>query len=485
MNNPRLSQLSRKVLNAICLFGGTQVLTILCSVIRVKLVAIWIGAAGVGLFGIYNAALTLIAQIFMLGMRSSSVKEIASSSDTPSHQALVIKSVIRWSWLLGVAGGIATMLAAPKLSLWSFGDTAHTVGFRTLSAAVVLTCVTGAQLAIMQGRGKLRRLAKASMWGAVAGLIVSVPMFYFWRIDSVVPSFIAYAAAATIAAVIFREPRHELPSVNAGWKETFLTGRNFIVLGTFITLSEVLNQLSGYIFISWLNNEAGAETTGYFQSGYTIINRYAGLIFTAIGMELYPRLATVAGSPMRTATFVSHEIRIILLLVIPIVAVMIVAAPLIVTLLYSSEFSSIVPYIETAAPGTVFRAVSWIMAYVILARGDGIIYMVTELSSAALAVGLQILGYSIGGLTGLGIAYTIWYICYTIIIAIVYFRRYRLRLGRQIPHLIAWGVIATTAVLLTIVIAGQTYATIAACLLVAWSVRRMMPRNKTEQPASR
>lgn len=137
-------------------------------------------------------------------------------------------------------------------------------------------------------------------------------MFYYWRIDSVVPAFMAYAAAALVAALIFREPSRDLPAAHVGLKASFITGRNFIILGAFITMSEVLNQLSGYIFISWLNNEAGADTTGYFQSGYTIMNRYAGLVFTAIGMELYPRLASVAGSPMRTSTFVSHEIRIIL-----------------------------------------------------------------------------------------------------------------------------------------------------------------------------
>lgn len=485
MTTPRPSQLSRKVLNAIYLFGGTQAVTILCSIVRVKLVAIWIGAAGVALFGIYNTALTLITQIAMLGMRSSSVREIASTGDSPSHQAVIIKSVKRWSWLLGAVGAIATMLAAPQLSRWSFGDTSHTAGFRALSAAVLLTCVTGAQLAIMQGRGKLRRLARASLWGALAGLAVSAPMFYYWRIDSVVPAFMAYAAAALVAALIFREPSRDLPAAHVGLKASFITGRSFIILGAFITMSEVLNQLSGYIFISWLNNEAGADTTGYFQSGYTIMNRYAGLVFTAIGMELYPRLASVAGSPMRTSTFVSHEIRIILLIILPIASVLVVAAPLIVTLLYSREFLSIVPYIETAAPGTIFRAVSWSMAYVILARGDGRTYLITELSSAAIAVVFQIWGYTMGGLTGLGIAYSLWYMSYTLIIALIYFRRYRLRLGHRIARLIVWSITASAAVTAAAIGAGRAAAAVAACMVTAWAIRRMTLRDKTDRPASR
>ena len=49
--------LSKVILKAMGIFGGVQVLTILCSIIRTKLVALWIGPLGVGLFGIYNQAL--------------------------------------------------------------------------------------------------------------------------------------------------------------------------------------------------------------------------------------------------------------------------------------------------------------------------------------------------------------------------------------------------------------------------------------------
>ena len=39
----------RTIVKATGLFGGTQVFTILCSIIKTKLVAIWLGAEGVGL----------------------------------------------------------------------------------------------------------------------------------------------------------------------------------------------------------------------------------------------------------------------------------------------------------------------------------------------------------------------------------------------------------------------------------------------------
>ena len=45
---------TKKVIKAMSLFGGVQVTNILCSLVRAKIIAVWIVPVGVGLFGIYN-----------------------------------------------------------------------------------------------------------------------------------------------------------------------------------------------------------------------------------------------------------------------------------------------------------------------------------------------------------------------------------------------------------------------------------------------
>ena len=53
--------ISRMAMKAMGLFGGVQVMGILCSIVRTKLVAMWIGPVGTGLFGLFNNALEMIA----------------------------------------------------------------------------------------------------------------------------------------------------------------------------------------------------------------------------------------------------------------------------------------------------------------------------------------------------------------------------------------------------------------------------------------
>ena len=51
-------------------FSGVQVISILVSVVRTKLVAIWIGAVGVGLFGVFNTVLDLLGNFAQMGMNT-------------------------------------------------------------------------------------------------------------------------------------------------------------------------------------------------------------------------------------------------------------------------------------------------------------------------------------------------------------------------------------------------------------------------------
>lgn len=430
------NSLSSGILKAMSLFGGVQVVSILCSIVRAKLVAVWIGATGVGLFALYNSTVDMISAFTRFELRSSSVKDISSSAGT--RLAIVNVVVRRWSWFLGMLGAMLTIVLSPWLSQWTFGDDSHTTGFIILSVAVLLFSVTDGELAILQGTSMLGRLAKASMWGVVSGVAITVPMFYFWGVDSIVPAVLTYFVMTAVMTMVYRR-RPERPRPEVTFRDTLTEGRGLVTLGFYMMLSTFVCMLVHYVFVAYLNNNADTETVGYYQAGYTLVNRYVGLVFTAIAMEYFPRLSRVSGSMIRTKVFVSHEISIALLILVPIIATFISAEELIVRIFYADEFLVITPFIRWAIVGTVFRAVSWSMAFVILARGDGKAFLLTETASAVTSLSLNIVAYELWGLDGLGYAYICWYVVYALVVWAVYRVRYRLGIGRGVVALMFSG----------------------------------------------
>ena len=442
------TNISRMAMKAMGLFGGVQVMGILCSIIRTKLVAMWIGPVGIGLFGLFNNALEMISTGTNLGIRSSSVKDISQTMVMRDHGlvARMVAVVRRWSLWLGLGGALLTLSLAPLLSQVTFGDTTHIWGFVALSAAVLLQALTNGEYAVLQGTARLKRLASVTLWGTIVGLAVSIPMFYLLRERSILPSIIAYAAALAAFAWLFRN--RDYPPVDVSRREAFDMGKGFVKLGIYMTLGNFATILASYAFNAWLNVNAGTEQVGFYQAGYTLINKYTGLILTALGMEYYPRLAKVADSRIRLRAFVSQEINVAIAVMAPVVALFILLREVIVWLLYTPEFNVILTFVSWGMIGTVLRTLSWCLAFTILAKGDGKTYLWTEAASAVINLVLNILFYRMWGLTGLGIAFLVSYVLYTLIIAIVYFRIYHLTITRASIYNLLWTLAVAGAVMI-------------------------------------
>lgn len=468
-----VSGINARILKVTSLFGGLQGANLVCSVIRLKLVAIWIGAAGIGLFGLLNSALETIFTLTQLGIRQSAVRDLAAAN----HARLphMVCAVRRWSLVLGIAGGLLTIGLSPWLSYLTFGDKSRWWMFAALSVTVLFSAVNNGEGAVFQGMQRFRKLAACTLAGTIGGLAISIPMFYVWRIDSIVPSFIAYSACTWLAMGLYRE-KVPPPSPGQSFKETMTIGRGFLTLGIYMTVTAASTSLISYIFMAYLNHEGTLDTTGYYNAGFTILNKYAGLVFTAIAMEYFPRLSAVASSRMRTSLFVSNQIRISLAIVVPMAALFIACSEWIVTLLYNNDFTIIKPFVIWGFTGTVLRAVSWCMSFVILAKGDGRIFMFTELASCIAALTLNIIGYRYGGFAGLGYAYCGWYVIYTIIIGTVYTKRYDLSIDKRLYAYIAYGLLITicaATLYLAVSPLGSILVAAVACAVSARTLQRL------------
>ena len=437
-------------MKAMGLFGGVQVMGILCSIIRTKLVAIWIGPVGVGLFGLFNNALEMINTGTNLGIRGSSVRDIsqAVAGDDRTLISRIIVVVRRWSLWLGLGGALLTLLLSPLLSQITFGTQDQMWGFVALSIAVLLMAISNGEQAVLQGSRRLKRLARASVSGTLLGLLISIPLFYWLRERSVLPSIIAYAACNALMMWLMRNK--EFPATEVSRRDTVDMGRGFVRLGIYMTVGNFVTILAGYVFNAWLNQEAGTAVVGHYQAGYTLINKYTGLILTALGMEYYPRLAQVASDRLQLRESVSQEVSVAMLVLAPVVALFVLLRGPVIWLLYSQEFSVIEAMVSWGMVGTIMRALSWCMAFVILARGDGKTYVVTESVSAAVGLILNILFYRWWGITGLGLSFLVWYVVYTIIIAMVYFRHYHLSLSMGSVANWMWALVVAMAVVVTV-----------------------------------
>lgn len=443
-----------KVLKAMGMFSGVQFVTLASGIVRTKLVAIWIGTLGVGLFGIYNSTIDLVTTFILLGIGTSAVRNIANSR-TPETVAETTAVLRRWGVMLGLLGFILLAALSPLLSRQIFGDSNHTLAFALIGLCVFLNGLNAAQTATMQGTRQLKNLARATVTGMVTGVLLSLPLFYWVGAPGIPPAIVICSICTVLAARRFGNfPKYTgRMSLKKAWRE----GSDFVRVGFFIMLSQAVTLAATFLFIAWLTNHAGTDVTGEFQAGFTLYNRYVGLVFVALSVEFYPRLAAQHGSRNRMSVLTSHELLLVCALLMPLLAIFSATVPVVVRILYSEAFLAIVPFVTLSLSGIVMRAFSWCLGFSMIAHGHGRTMIVTESTSAILYLCLNIAGWLSGGLEGLGWAYIIWYSLYSVLVAFIYFKVYNQHLTR-------------TAILLSIVTLICVAASSALALTGLWWV---------------
>ena len=427
---------TKKVIKAMSLFGGVQVTNILCSLVRAKIIAVWIGPVGVGLFGIYNSVIDSVSNLTQLNLRQSSVRDISQCSEAELPR--MATTVRWWALRLGLAGIAVMLLLSPALSYFSFSGMSHFWAFAVLAAVMLLMSVNQGEQALLQGSGRLKTLAKASMWGPVCGTAISVPLLYFFGVKGVVPTIIFFALASLTASWVCSR---SIKCATVPTAEIKAQGRKFLQLGVYLTITALASPGATYVFLSYLNTVADTAQVGIYQAGYTLSVRYVDLVFAALAMEYYPRLSRIAHNASATSKVVSHELSVILCVLLPLVIVFISADELMVRILYDAKFLAVVPMITISICGAMLRATSYCMSFVIVARGDGRTYVVTETVSALIGLALNITAYHFWGLIGIGVSYVVWYAAYTLIVGSVYVIKYGMGISTKAMGIFAMSVI--------------------------------------------
>lgn len=415
----------RSIFKATSLFGGVQVYQILIDIIRSKFIAVLLGPAGVGIQGLYTSATQLIQHLTSFGLSTSAVRNVAEAHGTGDRNkiARVVFALRRLVWITGLLGMVVVILFSPVLSKTSFGDYDHIIAFIIISITLLLAQLSAGQKVILQGTRRLKMLAKSTAIGATIGLLVTVPLYYWLGVKGIVPN-IVIASITTLILTWYYSRKVEIDNVSLSNKEVFQLGKTMLIMGIAMSISHVLSFASSYALRACIRYWGGVEAVGLFTAGYLLMNQYTGLVFKAMGTDFYPRLSAVNQDNVRCREIMNQQGEIGILILAPLLVVCIVFIPIVVRVLYSEEFLSINSYIVWCSMGMLFKMASWAISYVFVAKGESKMFMIVETSAAIYTLLLNIAGYKIGGLVGLGISFTLSYLIYLVQVYFIARKKY-------------------------------------------------------------
>lgn len=406
----------KEIIKATGIFGFVQILKMFISVIGIKFVALFLGPVGIGTIGLLNNTIGIISSLTNFGLNITGVREVSSAySDTDEQRFSERLTVLRrWSVIVGLFGLIITVLLSKSLSKWTFGTEENYFWFIILSVNFVLLSISAGRTAMLQGLRKVRLIAVSSIMSSVFITLVTVPIYYFFRFDGIVPVILLSSLISLLFNLYYTRDIKKV-AVNLSFSDTISRGKPLLKMGFLLSINVIFGQICNYIIKLYLNgNGTSAEIVGLYEVSSVILLTYVGLVFNAMGTDFYPRLIGIQNDDTKVNQIVNDQIEIGLLLVTPLIALLYLIAPFLIEILYTKEFANVSLIFKGALFAVIIKAVVWPLAFIILAKGQNKLYFKQELLSDFLNIALTITFYHFFGLIGIGIASMINFTVYGI-----------------------------------------------------------------------
>jgi antigen flippase len=394
------------ILKSTALVGGTAVVNIAIGVVRTKAMAILLGPAGFGLFGLYGSLSNLAQTITGIGINSSGVRQIAAaagSADGPRVATAVIV-LRRVAIILGVLGGGLLAIFARPVSSVTFGNEQHTTAIYILSIAVFFNSVCAGQGALIQGMRRISDMAKIGILSGIGASVISIAIIYFFRARGIALSLGAVAFVSLLTSWWYsRKIPIDTPSLT--FSEIGREASALLRLGLAFLVSDLLMMGSAYAVRIVILHKLGLNATGLYSAAWTLGGMYVGMITQAMGADFYPRLSGVINSHSRCNRLVNEQARVGLLLAGPGVIGTLTFAPVVLSIFYGAKFGAAVELLRWICLGIAMRMISWPMGFIIMAKGRQHLIVFCELTWTAVYLCLAVICLNVFGLKGVGIAF--------------------------------------------------------------------------------
>ena len=468
MKEPRDDNNYMHVLKYTWLFGGIQGLVILIGLVRNKAMALLIGVSGMGFNALMVSVQNFASQCTNLGLSFGAVPRLSELYEQGRQDKIdySIRVIRLWSLIAALLGLLFSVAISPLVNNFSFTWGDHTLHYAMLGVAVASMAIASGETAILKATRRLGSLARIQVYSALAGVVVSIPLFFLFGHGGVVPAIVLTAFSAMLVTLSFSLRFHPLQLLVE--RRMLYDGIGMVKLGLAFILAAAVGSGAEMAIRSFLNVMGDMEHVGLYNAAYMITITYAGMVFTAMETDYYPRLSAVSKDIGATNETVNKQTEVSLLLLSPMLVALLMMLPLLIPLLFSREFLPVVAMAQVAVLAMYFKVLTLPVAYITLARGRSLSFFFLESAYFVVLVLSVAAGYLWGGIYGTGVGIVAAHVFDYLMINGYAYLYYGYRSTRPIAlYALVQMLIGMAAFVVSLVADGWLYWTAEAALTIA------------------
>ena len=410
---------SRGLIKSMLVIGSAQVVNILISIVRMKVLAVLLGPSGVGLLSIYNSLLGMVQRTAGLGMESSGVRDIASSRGDEATLSRVRRVLFAAHLIQGTLAMVTVWLLRERIAIWLFGDAVRATEVGLIGIAILLGLLAAAQTALLQGLRKIGDLGRVTVLGAFVGTLAGLASVWLQGESGLIWFILVQPLAVVLIALHYIRRLPKPIAARLSLVETWDVWKPMAKLGAAFMLGGLATTATLLLVRGRISQELGLDAAGYFAATWGITMTYVGFLLGAMGADYYPRLTEVIHDKVAAVRLINDQAQLSLAIGGPVLLLLIGLAPWVITLLYSNAFEPAVTLLQWQMVGNVFKLASWAMSFSIVASGRPGFHIIAQLSFNIMYLGLVWLLLPEMGLLITAIAFVLGYAFYLLVVFLI------------------------------------------------------------------
>lgn len=356
----------------ISITGSASIINMLVSIIRVKIVATFLGSQGIGLIGQLNNVINISTFLASFGMESGLVKEVSFSRSRNRNNladAFRVTFMVA-SIVFSLITGIAIFFLSEKVSIWLYDSTEFTKYVNIVAAFTLTLGLSIPYSSFLTANKLIKEVFKKSIITSILSTSSTVFLISIWNIDGAVLSLFVNGLI-NIGVLMFFLKKNAIPlflSIKGAmgkFKKVLL--RRLLEYGSFLMISSIIYQVVSILVKKIIVLNSGIGEMGIYQAMSNITTQYLPVFLTGISTYLLPHLSgQIYISSLNRES--NSAVRSILLLSIMPLVLLAAMSKQIIGLLYTSEFVDGSPILLILITFSVFSLTNKILQLSLLAR---------------------------------------------------------------------------------------------------------------------
>lgn len=346
-----------------------------------KVIAIYIGPAGVALIGQFQNFLNVVTTLGNGAITSGVTKYVAEYNETDSQKRDVFISVaIKITLSVSILLGLALIIGSRFISGELFQTEQYHAIFKVLGGTLWLIGLNTIILSIINGLKKIRLFIAVNITGSLLSLVFTTVLTVKYNLWG---ALLALILVQALLLLISLPTAIKKLNIQFKWQKNLSSKyyKKLLAFSLMSIVSVICVSTTQIAIRNYLVEEFSIQEAGYWQAVWMISTMYLMVITTALSTYYLPRL-----SELTDVTEIRNEIisgyKIIIPFVLISASTIYLLKDFIIEFLFTKEFYPMRELFFYQLLGDFLKMCSWTLAFLMIAKGMVKTFIISEISFA-------------------------------------------------------------------------------------------------------